>query len=234
MKRLQIKKQLAAEFAPPKPMDKERFLSAFSVPSISTEAFMLMQLRYLRVPIVCMAVLQFFLLVLLGFDAEPKMLWLLGAFTPFLSLTILSAASLSYVHRMEELEFATRFSLKSVMLARIGCFGILNGLLLLTMTAVLGRRGIHILTAGTAILLPYMTTVSIALPLVRKYHGRIVGFLCTFVSGLVSAGTVYIQVNALTFSGLGIAIVFILELFVIVSECAKFMYRTEELTWNYI
>lgn len=233
MKKREVITELRATFEAPAPQEKTAFLRKLETQPISNAAFVWMQLRYMRGSILLISALGFVMLLLCGIAPKPETLWIFSALSPFLACSVLGVARRSYVCGMEELEFATRFSLKSVMLARMGCLFVLNGLALLTMILFLGSSGFWILKTGVYLLLPYCSTISISLPLTRKYHGKFVSYLCIFVSAVVSACVVYVQINAIVFSTLVIAILLVAELLVIVSESAKLIHQTEDLTWNY-
>lgn len=233
MKNQELKQELKTVFQAPAPQKKTAFLRTMEKQPISNTAFVWMQLRYMRVSILLTSTIGFALLLLCGIDPKPEILRVFSAFSPFLALTVLGAAQRSYSCGMEEMEFATRFSLKSVVLARMGCISVLNGLLLLAMVLILGRTEIWVLKSGVSLLLPYFTTISISLPLTRKYHGKGTSYFCVFASALVSVCTIYVQISAIELSIIGIAAVLTAEVIVIVSESAKLIHQTEELTWNY-
>ena len=233
MKNRELKQALKAAFDAPAPEKKAAFLQRLETPPISNAAFVWMQLRYLRIPGLLVSALGFAMLLLCGISPKEEVLWVVSAFSPFLALSVSGEVRRSYAHGMEELEFATRFSLKSFVLARMGCLSALNGLLLLAMVLVLGRSGVWILKAGVFLLFPYCTTISISLPLTRKYHGRGTSYFCVFASALVSACVICVHVNAIAYNVIALALALAAEIVVIASESAKLIHQTEELTWNY-
>ncbi len=233
MKKRELIEGLKATFDVTAPQEKTAFLQKLEVQPISNAAFVWMQLRYMRGSILLVSILGLVMLLLGGAAPKMEMLWIFSALSPFLACSVLGVARRSYVCGMEELEFATRFSLKSVMLARMGCMFALNGLVLLAMVLFLGSNGIWILKTGVYLLLPYCSTISISLPLTRKFHGKFVSYLCIFVSAAVSACVVYVQINTIVIGTLVISLLLAAELFIIISESAKLIHQTEELTWNY-
>lgn len=233
MRNDQLKQELKAAFSAPQPRRKAEFLRQAPVPSISNVTFIWMQLRFLRRSFLLLSAAAFGVLLLFSTSVKPEMLWLISAVSPFLALSILTTKWRSYTCGMEELEFATRFSLKSLMLARMGSLSALHAMILLAGTLCLGRHGVWLLEAGAYLLLPYCTTISVALPLTRKYHGRELPYLCVFVSALVSAGVMAVHSCTLHLTMAFAMLVLAIEGFIIVSEIAKFIRQTEELSWNY-
>ena len=65
---------------------------------------------------------------------NPNVLWITAALLPFVALLAVTEGTRSAVYGMEELELATRFSLKSVLLARLCLVGSLHAALLLCLT----------------------------------------------------------------------------------------------------
>ena len=65
---------------------------------------------------------------------NPNVLWITAALLPFVALLAVTEGTRSAVYGMEELELATRFSLKSVLLARLCLVGSLHAVLLLCLT----------------------------------------------------------------------------------------------------
>ena len=74
---------------------------------------------------------------------------------------------------MAELEMASRFSLKSLILARMEIMGLLH-LLLLSLSAFAGYRqgGVSLLHTGVYLLVPYLLTNTTGLYLSRRMRGR--------------------------------------------------------------
>ena len=73
---------------------------------------------------------------------------------------------------MEELELSSRFSLKAIVMARMGVIGLGNLMLLLILAAFVWRRS-SLLTAGVYLLLPYLLATFLNLMLVRKVSGKV-------------------------------------------------------------
>ena len=58
--------------------------------------------------------------------ASENTVWIVSAFTPFLALLLITESAKSMLFGMNELEMASRFSLKNIVLARLTILGIFN------------------------------------------------------------------------------------------------------------
>lgn len=228
-----LKYTLKHSFDAPPPQKKAEFLRQFASPAISNAEFVWMQLRYMRKSILLISVIGFALILFYELYPNPEFLWVFSALSPFLAMTVVITTRRSYACGMEEMEYVTRFSLKSVVLARMGCLSVLNGVILLAIMFIPGQNGFRFLKAGIYMLLPYCTTISLALPLTRKYHGSRASYFCVFASALVSACVVYLQFSAIHISTVIVGILFAAEIAVIISESVKLIRQMEDLTWNY-
>ncbi len=162
----------------------------------------------------------------------------LSACIPFLALSTIAEAGRSARFGMEELELSARFSLQAVLCARLGILGGENLLLL----AVLMPFGVHFWGEGlnmtsACILLPYLLTCVLTLPLVRKLRGKDCTVLCAgigvFVSALfLTADTTGFLYRAADTSAL---IPALLLFFGIATglELRKYIRQSEEFTWNF-
>lgn len=233
MQKRGIKQELSAAFATPKPRKKELFLQQYPAPAISNLTLLIRQIRYMRWTIVLLSGMVFAIVLLCSFSANPTLLWMGAAASPFIALSVLTARCRSYRHGMEELEFSTRFSLKSVMLARLAALAGLHAVLLLVLLMVLGSRGFHLLRSGLYLLLPYCTTISIALPLTRKFHGEKLPRLCVTIALTVSGMVWLLHPYAVQLTVVCGLLVLAIEAMIIIAESVTFIRQTEELSWNY-
>lgn len=167
------KEQLKSMYAAPPPLRKREFVRKWNPPQMSVWEFLFLQAAYIRKWIwgISAAV---FAAAMFGSIVEWKnSVWMISALTPLLAVTVVSECGRSEHYGMAELETATRFSLRSVLFARLGILGIENlavlGLLLAVGTgnAVLGP-----VQAGAYIVTPYLLTAFIGLYIVRRVKGQ--------------------------------------------------------------
>lgn len=182
-----LKDTLKRAFEAPPPLHKREFLRKLSQPQMSMYDFMLSQVGYIRKWIWGVSALVFTLSLLIAGVLSEDMLWMISAFTPLLALTIVSECGRSESYEMAELEMATRFSLRSVVIARLGILGVEN-LVILSLLIPIGiwKNVMNPIQMGVYILTPYLLTAFIGLCIVRKLRGREAIFLCAGATGLVS------------------------------------------------
>ena len=231
MQTKELKNRLQAAFTAPQPQRKQEVLRQFPAAPVSCGQFLRMQLRWLPFGAAALSAAICAALIVFCRVVNPESVWTASAFAPFLTLGVLSARYRSFAHGMEELEFAARFSLKSVTLARMGALALLD-LALLLLTAALLPFGGGVLRTGLALLLPYCTTVCIALPLTRFWRGWETPALCIAAAGSVCCGVIVLRRWRVVLPAALALLLMAAELALIVFESAKFIRRTEELTWN--
>lgn len=232
-----IKKELEAAFVAPKPERKQEFLRQFRKTGISTFEFLIIQFHYIKKWIIGLSVLMFGLVFVSSLYLQGDAVWIMAAFMPFLALSALTENTRSFVYGMEELEFATRFSLKAIVLARMGILAVFHFIVLLFLVFCLRQNGgIKLLEAGLYLLVPYCTSISIGLPLIRKLHNRESGYICIGIAVLVS-GIVFLfqyQMQYMQAFQLTTVLTVILgfEIVLTISESVKLIKQTEELAWS--
>lgn len=104
---------------------------------------------------------------------DKKVLWAFSAMVPFLAVSFLAESLRSEVCEMAELEMATRFSLRSLIMARMEIMGFAH-LLLLGLSVFAGHwlEGMPLLSTGVYLLVPYLLTNTAGLYLARRVRGR--------------------------------------------------------------
>lgn len=170
-----LKEELKVYFDAPKPMKKRTFLRRFQDRKMSLFSLTFMQIKYISkwiwIVSVLFCVTVYMLLNVLGIKYVSQLLtWI-----PFLVVLSITESIRSYRYGMEELEFSARFSLKSIVMARMLILGVGNLLTLMIMIQMLhGRLGIHAVHVFT----PYFMTTGGCLYLVRTIRGNESTFLC--------------------------------------------------------
>lgn len=182
-----LKKELTLAFEAPPPLRKKEFLQQFKLPKISTAEFIISQIGYIRKWIWGVSALIFGIALTGSVILSADMLWAISAFTPLLALTILSESGRSESYEMAELEMATRFSLRSVLFARLGILGVEN-LTLLCLMMPFGSRNNALapVQAGAYIITPFLLTTFIGLYVVRKYRGHEAMYICSGITACIS------------------------------------------------
>ena len=211
-----FQKKLAACFAPPPPVGKAAFLARLPQPTLSLGQFVGGQARYIQKQTWLLS-LVVLVPVLWGTD-----LWITAALLPFLVPLAVSEGAKSTLYGMEELETASRFSRKSVLLA-------LTLLLGGSQSLSLGRTGAYLLA-------PYLLTAWGSLWLSRRLRGREVLYgataLAVLASGSYSAAVFLADdlfaLGALPWWSLAVALLAA----ALIGEGIAFAKRIKEDTWN--
>ena len=169
----QLKKSIQGAFEAPEPdqQEKERFLRSLPQPQIGMLQFILIQASYLRKRTLILSVLLLFP-ALMGADSmETDTLWSVSTFVPFLGLLAVVESTRSLICGMSEFEMSTRFSLKSVVLARMSVLGVLDVFILCCLIPFCCINcDFSFLQTGIYIFVPYLLTVNISLWIVRHFH----------------------------------------------------------------
>ncbi|MCI8381939.1 MAG: hypothetical protein HFI07_09155 [Lachnospiraceae bacterium] len=233
------KEALKTVFAAPPPLHKKEFLQKTApIPAkLSLFSFLLVQLRYIRKHVWILAALIFGFLFSVSFILSADRIWALSAFTPLLALLTVAETGRSEIYEMAELEMATRFSLRSVLLARLCILG-LNNLFLLGLLFPVSLAGSHIpsLRAVLCIATPFLLTSFACLCIVRRRRERESIYLCVGVTACISFFTFGLRLSAPRFLS---ETPFIYWLFAatLLGIGTFYQYhnliRQEELTWNF-
>ncbi len=195
----------------PDPVRRDRFLESFAAEMAQKESrtsasgrdvflFVLSQIAYMRKWIWGLSAAVFaaacFMAVSYaaeGRGAADRVLWGISALTPVLALTVIAESGRSQHYEMAELEMAARFSLRSVVLARLGVLGLENLLILAAFTVLSGSGGAGdagrmygALRTGICILLPYLLTSFIGLWIVCRVKGSEAVSVCIGVAACIS------------------------------------------------
>lgn len=183
-----LKESLKECFEAPAPLHKKEFLQKLPQPKMNLFEFTFYQAGYIRKWIWAVSAFIFAAALIFGSMFPAHMLWIVSALTPFLALTILSECGRSERYEMNELEMATRFSLKSIVIARLGILGIENLLFLCLLIPVsIWKQATDPLWTGLYILIPYLLTAYIGLCIVRRFRGPETIYFCAAAAICISA-----------------------------------------------
>ena len=235
----QLKRNIQKAFAAPTPdqQEKVKFLRTLPQPQIGMFRFILTQASYIRK---VSWVLSGLILLPALFGAcriSQDTLWVVSAFVPALGLLAVTESNRSMMYGMSEFEMSARFSLKSVVLARMSILGLLNFAVIAVLTP-LCRIGndFSLLRTGMYLLVPYLLTVNFSLWIARRINHKeiIYGCMCvaTIVSGINTGAhlvTDLIYQDIYTTWWLVLSILLLIELAYEIHCTIK---RTEEYTWN--
>lgn len=229
---------LKESFEAPAPTKKKEFFRSIQKPSISILQFIETQTAYIRKWVWGISALIFAFALIGAEYLERDMLWCISAFMPLLALSILTESGRSETYGMAEFELSTRFSLKSVVLARLGILGVANLFLfcLLLPFAYMNNEA-SILETCVYMACPYLLTVFGGLCAVRKAHGKEATYLCTGIAVAVSIGNIFLyQLFPAIYAGQGFIWWIVSLIFLGIgttNQCYQIVKQTEELEWNF-
>lgn len=182
-----IKKTLKSAYQAPMPSRKEAFLCNNRRREISFADFLLSQAGYIRKRVWIGSMAIFAFTIMLAMSQSNKTIWAASALMPLLSLIAVCENSRSERFGMTELEMSARFSLRSILFARIF---ILGGFHLILMTVMIPlfslAASINLIRAGIYMLTPYLLTSAIGSAISREVRGTNGLFACVAVSLFIS------------------------------------------------
>ncbi len=178
------REELAAYFDAPKPERKQVFIRQFQMPKMNLRHITAMQARYISKWVWVFSALFFGGSFLIAQTAEQRYVHMALGFVPFLVMVSLTESTRSYRYGMEELELSARFSLKSIVMARMAALGLGNLAVLIGAMLVLSSRvqinPVHMMT-------PYFLTAGGGLFIVRNVRGKESNLLCFGLAVFVCA-----------------------------------------------
>ena len=231
-----FKNLLEEAFRAPEPKRKQEFLKKLSIRRISFRQFMWIQTAYIKKSTWLLSFGIFTAALVGGGIFKKNMLWFLSAMMPILAVSAIAESSRSELYGMAELEMATRFSLRSVVLARMGILGVLHYTVLCA-AAILGGDDTF-LQMGVYLLVPYLLTDVGGLWLARKFHGREAFYACLClvpVVGILPLISEYLMQAWYHGEAFGWWVAALAVLCIAAAvEWIKRIRGTEEMTWNSI
>lgn len=232
-----LKRALRDAFEPPAPEQKDAFLKNMLCPEISNLDFMLSQAGYIRKYVWGISVLIFGIAIGGVWAREKEILWVISALLPFAAVSVVAEYNRSHTFLMSELEMASRFSLKSVVLARMGILGTVHLCLLIFLIPVCTwHHVVSILQTGVYLLVPYLLTTSLGLWAVRTLQGVESLYVCAGIASGVSGIHIFIRsVIPVLFEERYIPVWILLLAAAAAAtdrEWKRTIKQTEELVWN--
>lgn len=229
------KQAFAHLYLPPAPQRKRAFLNRLEQPRLSTLEFLLTQLFYLRLWNWLLSAGIFAAALFVMKNQVPQSVCLVSALLPFAALSTVTELNRSARCHMEELEMSARFSLKTLLLARLTLLGLGNLLLLAALfSLVMGRSRLPLGETGFYILCPYCLTSLLSLIITRRFRGSESVYLCAGTAGAVSVlCALWQNCPPVILGGTGgyVGITLIL-LALMVWEYKQYLFRGEEYVWN--
>ncbi len=229
--------QKAFEVPQPNQQEKSRFLRALPQLRISMFRFILAQVTYMRKLTLVFSILLLFPAVIGAVNVAEHTLWIVSAFVPILGLLAVTESTRSTIYGMSEFEMSTRFSLKSVVLARMSILGLINFAVIIGLTPLCGiGNDFSLLRTGMYLLVPYLLTVNFSLWIARRINDKEIIYGCMCVATIVSGINTGLHfVTDLIYQEIYTSWWLVLSVFLLIElayEIHCTIKRTEEYTWN--
>lgn len=233
----ELKIILKEAFEAPVPIKKKDFFSNLQPQSVSTFTFIRSQIRHIRKWIWIFSIFIFVGFLIGAKFMERNVLWHVSASMPLLALSSITERSRSETYGMAEFELASRFSLKSVILARLVILGTANLLLFfLLVPFAFMNSNTNLLQTGIYILCPYLLTTFLGLLVTRKIRGKETLYLCFCIAISISFGNLLLTQAFPVFCEdtyfIWWFLAFIFFSIGTLIELQKTIQQTEELAWN--
>lgn len=233
MKR-KLRDELKKVYQAPPPERKCAFLHQIALQPIHTGHVVWSQISYISKLEWLLSILLFSITIMINYFFETAVFGMTLALMPFLAVAAVSECMRSVVYGMDELEMAARFSLKSIILARMFMIGIEN-LVLVIIFSVFMHGGLLLTMLCLAV--PYLITTYGSLLIVRKVSGKEGIYICisysAAVSMLVGVGFLnYAWIYQEQFVYFWMAAVLLLT-FANFKEGRRFLAVPKEEKWNY-
>lgn len=231
------KEELKQAFEAPQPVKKREFLRQLELFKIPVHTFLISQIGYIRKRVWCISVVCF-IASILGYAIVPDtVIWLISGLTPLLALTIISESGRSELHRMAEMEMATRFSLRSVTLARLVVIGLMNLLLLIVFILISSWNDpFSLLAVAVYIFTPFLLSSFTGLYIMRKFRGQEAMYACVGTSVGISMFLFFSHdIFPYIYQEQCFAAWMIIALILLYGngkQCIAMINQTEELAWN--
>ncbi|MBQ9141831.1 MAG: hypothetical protein IJX63_08565 [Lachnospiraceae bacterium] len=176
------RKELAAYFEAPKPLRKQTFVRQFGLQRMDLVHVAAMQAKYVTKWVWIFSVFFFSTTFLVAQTMEQRYANMVLGFVPFLVMFSVTESTRSFRYGMEELEMSARFSLKSIIMARMLVLGLGNLAVLVGATLVL-NSGVQI--NPVYLMTPYFVTAGGGLYIVRSVRGKESNLLCFALAAVV-------------------------------------------------
>lgn len=232
-----MKEALREAFEAPAPIRKQEFLKNVPVQRGSIFSFMLSQAGYIRKRVMLLSLFLFLLSSVGACFLEQDMLWVISAFMPFIAMSAVAENSRSSTYGMDELEMSSRFSLRNIVLARMGILGVLHLVLICLLMPLAYFHSVFTFSqVGVYMLIPYLLTDLVGLWITRNIRGREGLYTCVGVAVCISVShsllsEQFIKVLYMDYFEWLIAVLIIL-IILCINEMRKMIQQTEELRWN--
>lgn len=214
---------------------KTRFLRTICSPNVSLFRFIKNQFKLINRKIYLSCILYFLILMMLLLSSKANQYPLLAAGAPFFSLLIVAVVNTSTNYKMEELELASLFSLKMVIMARLLIMTIITVIFIVVMSFVTSSiKDISLLQIICYFFIPYLLNMYINLKVMKSQTKEGIKY-CLAISSVICLLTIsinsYPPIKALISNSV-LYIAAIILLVLTIKEIVHYLNRIEDYVWN--
>lgn len=182
-----MKQLLNDAFYAPEPKEKQNFLKNIRPREVSMLEMLLQQFSYIRVTVWLYALLLIAIAVLGSVYRVEQTTLVITMMMPFAAVASVLETRRSRKYGMSELEMATRFSLRSVVIARLLIVGLAAITVLCVVSPMIATTfGEDVNVTAIHIVIPYFITMIIGLWLERSPLGRATEYGSIMVAFVIS------------------------------------------------
>ena len=184
-----LKKQLEIAFYAPEPVGKKAFLNNFRLREITTTQLVVQQVAYIRKFVWSFAAVVLIVAIAGTVFMNENTERMVQSLAPLSAASAAAEVHRSFKFKMNELEMATRFSLKSVFYARMLIIGLVYAVIICIVAPVLAVRfDGNAISSVSGILIPYLITTTLCLRVERSVAGRNNANISMAIAAILSAG----------------------------------------------
>ena len=186
----ELKKRIKKIFEEEKPPQREKiqFLNNLPASELSMGQFIMIQAGYLRRWVIVSTILSAVPVLLVANFMKQNILWMIFALIPLLAVLAVAENNRSIQYGMIEFEMSTRFSLKSVVLARMIVLGIMDFAMIFFFLLICKKeKDFSLFQTSCYLLVPYLLTATGSLWIVRHFPNKDAIYSCMVLAVLVSS-----------------------------------------------
>ncbi len=214
---------------------EKRFIKKHEQRKLRLGEIIKIEFRYMGIKSLIPGAALCLLMMVAAGSGNTAFMLIISWFIPLGALMPMALLSRSEHYHMDEIEAASRFSLKFVRLVRMLIMGAVSMVIVIMCAAVL-KKNADISIAGLLlnIAIPYFMSVWGGLLIVRKWHGRmnILGPAAVCVIGSMCSIALESVHRAYEAPAFIIIILTAAVMAITVKECIKFVKESENFSWN--
>ena len=231
----EIMKMLKNAYALPETEKEKHFVRKYEKRSLQISDIIRTEFRYMGLKSILAGIILVALLWMVAGAEDPDMVWVIVSFVPACALVPMVLLSRSERYGMEELEAASRFSLRFIRIVRMFILGVFSMVLLAAVGIILrAAASVPVMKQLMLVVFPYLASTYGAMLVTRKWHGKENSFgvlaVCAF-SGLLPYMLRQLKLPGQA-PGLMIPLLIALLLGAMLRECRLYVKESENLSWN--